>query len=565
MRTVAAALAVLLLGQGLSAQEPRAAESIEVSIVNVDVVVTDAKGKRVTGLTASDFEIREGGKVQPISNFAEYSSAAVPQAGVTGVDAAAAQPTPAPRAPRTIVVFIEREPKTPPFRARQIFDAIRGMLRATVAKGDRVMLVRWTGRATIRQPFTDDLETLDSVLAEIEREQQQVGIDEAGGVLAEQAASDQAAYDAATALPGGGSMDPNSAEAIAAREAADALGVSKMDFAKRQYAAIRAKGLALEALVHGISASEGRKIVIMAMRRFGTFAGAEAFQGGSVDFDRRSELRTDEITESLIRTANANNVTLYSLYLPGRKWEGVKVEASGDDIEGDLAAGALQPNVAINEALNLEFVATSTGGLAAVGSEEIARMLPRVADDLENYYSLAYRGKSSAKDATRKVEVRTKNRQYTVRSRTQVVQKSDETRIKDRLIANLMQQLETPAIPFEVTLGELKPAGRNRWELPLKVRIPIRSLTTLPQGDQEAGAFSVYAVTGGSLGVTSEVQHRTQPFQIPRSDLERARASHFTYDLALTVDQKADRISIGVVDETSKESGVKQLTFPAGR
>jgi VWFA-related protein len=44
-------------------------EKIEVSVVNVDVTVTDRRGQPVPGLTRNDFEILEDGKLQPISNF----------------------------------------------------------------------------------------------------------------------------------------------------------------------------------------------------------------------------------------------------------------------------------------------------------------------------------------------------------------------------------------------------------------------------------------------------------------------------------------------------------------
>ena len=547
-------LAVLLSGLVASAQQPRTSESIEVSIVNLDVVVTDRDGRRVTGLTAGDFEIREAGKVQPITNFAEYRGAAPAPAGEVGVEAAAAAP--APRLPRTIVLFVEWTGKMPPFRAKQIYDGMRGLLRKAVAPGDRVMIVGWSGRARIRQPFTDDLAQLESVLAVMEREHQQQMIDVAESVRTEQREANQAAFEVATANPGGGAADP--VTAATARENAEDLGTFALEAGKRQFAGIRAKGAALEALVHGISAAEGRKIVIMATRRFGVVAGAEFFDTGAVGLDRRPELDTTEVTESLVRTANANDVTLYSLYMPGALWEGVR-----PDGEDELAFGSRERNIAMNEGLNLDHVATRTGGLMGFGPEDIERILPRVVEDLDNFYSLGYRARATGRDLTRKVEVRTKNRDYTVRSRTQVIEKSDETRMKDRLLANLMQELETSAIRFEVTLGELRATGRKRWELPLKVRIPIRALTTLPQGEQEGGAFSVYAITGGALGVTSEVLHRTQPFRIPRADLERARASHFTYEAALQVDEKSSRLSIGVLDETSKEVGLKSLPLPA--
>jgi hypothetical protein len=44
-------------------------ESIDVSVVNVDVYVTDKKGNRVNGLTRDDFEILEDKKPMAITNF----------------------------------------------------------------------------------------------------------------------------------------------------------------------------------------------------------------------------------------------------------------------------------------------------------------------------------------------------------------------------------------------------------------------------------------------------------------------------------------------------------------
>src|SRR6266480_2920123 len=74
--------AVMLLPLFAFAQKPPAipglGETIEVSIVNVDLFVTDKAGNRVHGLTKDDFEIFENGVRQPISNFAEYAESTTP-------------------------------------------------------------------------------------------------------------------------------------------------------------------------------------------------------------------------------------------------------------------------------------------------------------------------------------------------------------------------------------------------------------------------------------------------------------------------------------------------------
>jgi VWFA-related protein len=53
-------------------------ERIDVNLVNVDVTVLDRHGDPVTGLTANDFEIREDGKPQKITNFSAAPFAAAP-------------------------------------------------------------------------------------------------------------------------------------------------------------------------------------------------------------------------------------------------------------------------------------------------------------------------------------------------------------------------------------------------------------------------------------------------------------------------------------------------------
>src|ERR1044071_4924287 len=73
-------LLLLLPGAPLAAQtevvEETFADEIEVSLVNLEVVVTDRKGKSVSGLGREDFQVLEDGKPVEITNFYAESGAA---------------------------------------------------------------------------------------------------------------------------------------------------------------------------------------------------------------------------------------------------------------------------------------------------------------------------------------------------------------------------------------------------------------------------------------------------------------------------------------------------------
>lgn len=541
MRNLACAAALLF--STIASAQSRTSETIEVSIVNVDVVVTDRKGNRVTGLTADDFEIREGGRIQPITNFAEYRSGL--SAGEAGVEPGQSVPAATvPRPRRNVVVFVESV-RLLPHQSKEMFGGIRKLLRETIQAGDRATIITWRNAVLVRQPFTDDLAALDRVVTELETEAVKGPRDRSAEVRRDQAESD--ADEAEFSAAGAGSLEGMpQVHALAA--------------AKRQLYQIKQKTHVLEAIMQSISGLDGRKILVMAMRRFGTFAGIEFFQGGEIAIEQRRELETVGFRDRLIKTANAHGITLYPVYPAGLRWDPEDVSTRA--LQTDLGNAALENKIMFNETNALIDLAEKTGGTAAWGSANIADMLPSVAGDLDSYYSLAYRASASGKDVSRGITVKTKNPEYRVRARQQFVEKSDQTLMNDRVLANLYQRLEGASFNFDVIFEEMKMDGRKRWTLPMKIRIPIAALTALPHGPNEAGEFSVYVVTGGVVGVSSEVQRRTQPFRIPRADLAKAKASHFTYSLNLEIDEKVDRISVGVLDETSKEFGLKRLAVP---
>ena len=541
-----AVTAVLFLFAAAPAKRPAIpslGETIEVSIANVDVIVTDRDGHRVHGLTQADFEIYEAGKLQPISNFAEYRGTASPAAaGTIGTAAGAENADAAPAQRRTLAIFLERF-RLQNFRVDPFIASIKQLVRKTIRPGDAVSLIWFDEGAKLRLKATDDVAAVERELDAIARECIGPLDDKAAPVNAEMQnmiAFEQAgaAMAAAHGMPRA-STDPATMVTFAARSSALRARVEM----NRRVAAINA-------VLHGLAGVEGKKTLLLAARRLGEFSGAEFYYmagvaNGILPPGERDALDNRDQIKGLIANANAAGVTVYPVYPSGL-----------DEHSSDPTVPDVSPNVLMNETAMLEQIAQKTGGLTSYGTADIVKLLPAVADDATDYYSLAYRVTTHHEDASRAIVVKTKDPSLRVRARREFVEKSDDSLMHDRIVAALYDEWRDSPVKLTATLGEPKASGRNRRSAPLKVLIPIRALTLLPQNDKHAGAFTVYLISGGTLGEVSDVTRQTQTFEVPAADLNRAMASHFTYQFDLNIRAGTQSVAVGVLDEVSKTYGI---------
>jgi VWFA-related protein len=527
---------------------PKTSESIEVSIVNVDVFVTDRAGNRVRGLTQNDFDIYEDGKLQPITNFTEYQSdVSNEQANVTDVR----QPLRlsqdvAPRHQhRTLVVFIDRF-QAPATKSEEVFSQLKALLHKAVRPGDSVTIVSWIHRLYTRLPFTDDAGEIDRTLDEIAKERHYELNGSYQEIEEEQEFEQQAA-------------------ALSGTPVSDMPVVEQFDAATREFNDMKAKTKALNAVIESISGIEGQKSMIFVSRRFSILAGREYLA------DRHKTVGPPGIYEELLNTrkdveavakaANAHGVTMYMLYPAGLDNDWVQ-NASNRRMPGTtepMTAGHSYMTLD-NEVEALQYVADQTGGMAAWGQQDVVKLLPRIEQDFSSYYSLAYRATTHRQDRARKIVVKAKNRSYNVRARRQFIEQSDETKMKNRVVATLFSDSDETKIPLRVRLGERKPKGAGKYILPVIVEIPVQSLVSLPDAKGQRGAFSVYIAWGDVLGFVSEVTQRTQPFTI--ADVQQAKNGKFGYEFELLTDARANRVAIGVYDEISKDYGLQRVELP---
>lgn len=171
----------------LASQEPPPTPvfGTQVETVRLDVIVLDRDGRPVTGLTAADFDVEEGGVKQAVNSFEEIRVARAPHPADVSAPPASESRERSPEEGRCIFVLFDDAHLSPPGaeRARQ---GLRRFLDYDVREGDWVTLlandqqVWWTARngweyrqlravvdhlkaGPVRDPFRDGISDFEAV------------------------------------------------------------------------------------------------------------------------------------------------------------------------------------------------------------------------------------------------------------------------------------------------------------------------------------------------------------------------------------------------------------------
>jgi len=279
-----------------------------------------------------------------------------------------------------------------------------------------------------------------------------------------------------------------------------------------------------------------------------------------------SEFNARALVEGVAAAANANGVTLYPVYPAGWQDDGGISAANRPSANPQInsaVSGARGDLILMNETVALETLADSTGGRRAVGSREIGDLVPRILSDLDFSYSIGVAAAFGKPGCNVAVDVKTKDRRLVVRARRSVVEKSPETRIKDRVLSNLFRPDTSSRLG--ISLAKTAPATKKgKTTLSLPILVPIGALALVPSAVGESGAFSVFVASAGADGTFSDVTQQRRPFEIKRSELAQAKAGHFTYEVPLVLGSPEARVSIGVFDEIGRDAGFLLVDVSGG-
>ena len=550
---------VLLLTPALAAQTPYI-ETFEVHLHNLDVVVTDAEGSPVRGLTKDDFVVLENGVAQPITNFSLYDTSATKASGVN--DAAAPEMVEAVQPPPRHFVFFMDEIEVQRNARQRLYRRVQEFV-AAMRDGDVAAVVRPTAPNKVVQEFTGDRAAIERAL--------KTAIDQSDLKL--------------TGLNG------DIAQLRTALNRGDNRAMAQREYAFAVRRRVEHRLGQLRALTTSLGSIEGRKILVMVTMGLGAEAGSEArsleqemnlpVERG---FDESDEPtadserlgRPDRITRNYLQTiddigrsAAVNGVTIYALEpdihleLMSRGAASVLVRGGprsggghyGPDSRRDVQA-AMHIDLLQNSAATLTSLSEKTGGRWFRGTAGIDDTFKQISTDLSVYYSLAYRATGET-NRPRNVQVQVRNRpELKVRTRTEVLQKSTGREMDDLVVASLIYPRPVNELAVNVTAGAPKKA-RGYYTIPLDIVIPMEKLTFLPSdaGDKYIASFNVHFASAGRERDFITGGKAAQIIEITPEQHKHLTGVNYRYKTGINVSEGASKIAIGLIDETTKLTG----------
>lgn len=538
--------AVLLVAVAAAAAKQGYFETFEIRLHNLDVVVTDAEGRPVRGLTNDDFIVLENGVPQNVTNFSAYEDGTSALSGASETSAAVQQ---AAAPPRRFVFFVDdmslhqTARQTLIRHATGLVEEMReGDVGAVVRPiGNRVVQNYTTDTVAVRMALAETIETckLRGVAPWVDPRSEQYGaIDSEGNRVYEQARYQSLASDR-----------------------------------------VRQRLSQLRALVASMAGIEGRKVLVVLTsglssnpsREVRGYVGERPFAlGQPVTEWGMPGSDFNPLIDELARTAAHHGVTIYALEpevplaLGLQSTVTSKKKSTAQDLRNPAERAKLPFNyldeVQHYRGQTLTSLTEKTGGAWFRGISTIDDVFRQVAADLDVYYSLAYRATGEA-DKPRRVTVQVRNRpELHVRTRTDVIDRSPEREMGDLTAANLLFPRELNELNVAVATPGKPSRGKRFYTVPVDVSIPLQSLTFFPtDGDKYHAAIDVHFAAAALRNNFTTSGRQRQDIEITAAQYASLGKGMYRFKTGIEVPAGSSRIAIGVMDTASRLAGFGNL------
>ncbi len=537
-------------------------DRVDVNVVNIEVIVTDRGGNRVTGLTRDDFEVYEDGRQVEISNF--YAAMREDpllrdldrdRAMITGEPATAvAEKRELPEEQQlNLLVYIDHFNLHPKNRQR-VLRGLEGFLEDRIIQGDRIMLVGYDRSLDVVQPFTRDRQLVMKGLQAMHKYATHAQMDDAERRqtlhfmrLTEQEENMSGSFEYLRRYVQSARADlrqstraiRNTVRSLAGLPGRKAVLYVSDGLPQRPGETLYQHMLDLygmAALREGGGSGQGSGAVAAPKQQF-VDPFIEAFGEDE-----------SHLFNTITREANAHQVTFFTLDARGS----VGSALSADRVEfasspgGQLTLGSMR---AINLQEPLITMAEATGGTSILNTHNFGEAFTDIAADFDSFYSLGYPTPGGGDGKFHRIEVRVKRPGIRVRHRGGFVDKPQVERVADRTMSSLLLDMDKNPIHADLSFGEPTKKGRN-FTLPILVRIPLREITLLSNGEMEEGRLRIFLLVKDDKGV-SDLHTVPYPLTIPRDRLAMARDRDIGYTAELKVRKGRPKIAVGIWDELS--------------
>ncbi len=534
---------------GSSGQEEPFFDTVNVSVVNVDVYVTDKKGNRINGLTRDDFELYEDRRPMAITNFyavqdgRAVATSDAPSVAEGGAPAEALDRVATPEDQKLrLVVYIDNV-NIRPFNRNRVMRELRVFLNNKLGKGNQVMLVSYDRSLHVRRNFTSDPDLVTSALTELEK------------------------------VSGHGThADSDRRDALRNIEDAESANEAMMyarAYSESVYNDLSFTINAMKDIVNSLAGMPGRKAILYVSDGVPMMAGQDIFYAVQSKFGQETGSLTEAFSydasrrfTELTSQANANRVTFYTIDAAGlRTFGSVSAENQGP------GQGIMVDSVQIsNLQSTLQMMAEKTGGMAILNSNTVTPQLDRIAQDFNTYYSLGYTPPHYGDGRYHRVEVKVKGKKgLVVRHREGYRDKTAETRMSDGTLAALKFPFEENPLGIDIEFGKTEQRQDGLYLQEVNVRIPLGKLTLVPREKTQEARLRLFLAAMDSDGDTSEVQQQMVPITIPAAEVATAVGKHYVFSVQMLMRAGDHKVGIGVRDDVAGQTSFLSRSVRVGR
>lgn len=553
--TSLSALAGLWLAAPAGPQQPPGdpvesfGERVEVEVVEVEVRVTDKKGRPVTGLTREDFLVSEDGRPVELLHFAEYrDGAAATGEGAAESAAPAAEVESAALEDSTyVVIFVDQIHLGPGGRGRLLED-LGEFVTVDLPPDVPVMVVSHDGGIRITQDFTTErLPVLDALAAQ----------EESGAGVFEAVRRRSALRRIEQIL-----LKWTDTQFCAAP---CECAFHEMEAAAREHASEVAAGVeqtlgGLASVVSALRGVPGRKVVLLVTDGLEARPGLDLFHYiADICPQHEQEVSKNYTSDDLLSAihdvtsdSSANRVTVYTLEAAGLRGDAADMSVGStrfrpSNLTQRMRTGNLQHSLFV--------IAEETGGKAVLNANRFDEALDDVQEDQGTYYSLGYRPAHAGDGRVHLIRVEVDAPTYQLRYRKSYRDKPLETRIAERALASLLFGLGENPLGLRAETGEATPLPGGGHRVPIRIWVPLGGLTLVPDAEGLEGRLRVVLAVSEPDGSLGPVRQKLVPVEVgPGGGEGEGRLPEQLVEVSVDLAGDSHLLAVAVRDEIGGET-----------